>query len=115
MDRPTDVRHVFTQQERRFLCGVGVAGIPEIVGEIESFGAVIIIGSRLGQNLDTTGSQPVIFWREGILIDAHFPNLFLRRSHPAAESINQKRSATRTCSGPGDRDEVGQKVVRIVG
>ena len=46
------------------------------------------IGAGLGENLDSTETQFVVFRREGILVDADLANRILRRQLATAESVN---------------------------
>src|SRR5262249_7442155 len=59
--RATDIADVLLQEERRLLLRVGIPRIPEVVRDIETFGAVVSICSGFRQDLDPSGADLVVF------------------------------------------------------
>src|SRR5262249_6473071 len=86
----------------------------KVVGEVESFGSVEIVRSRLGNDFDATGAQLVVFRRKWVLIDPDLPDGFLRWRNPAAETIDEDRCSTGSGAGSGDRGQLRNQIVRIV-
>ena len=87
-ERAAQVSAVFAQQEWRFLLRVRIARVEDVVAEIEIRGAVILVGARLGENLDSPVAELVEFRREGVLVDADLANGIFRGQRPAGETID---------------------------
>ena len=112
--RPAGVALELIQQKRRLRRRVRVARVPEIVGEVPLRRPVVLVGARLGEDLDLAVTQLVVLRRKWVLVDANLADRFLRRKLAAAETVDENRSAVRTGRRPRQRREVGRQIVRIV-
>src|ERR1043166_648547 len=93
IERAAQVPAVFFQQEGRFLRGVGIARVPEIVGEVIKQRAAKLVSAGLGEDFDAAEPEFVVLRGERILIDADLANGILRRKFAAAEPIDEDRTA----------------------
>ena len=79
VDRSAQSAAQLVQMERRLLCRIGIAGIPEIVCEVVSDRTPEFVGTGLGENLDTAKAQFVVLRRKWVLVDANLAYGVLRR------------------------------------
>lgn len=76
---------------------------------------MMLVCARLGENLDASVAELVVFSRERILVDADLANGFLGWNLAPAEAIYEDRSAVGTSGRAGERLQVALQVVWIVG
>src|ERR1019366_8748347 len=96
----------FIQQEGRLGGRERVARVPKVVGVIPLRRAAILVGARLGEDLDLAVTQLVVLRRKRVLVDANLADGLLRRKLPAAEAVHEDGSAVGTGRGPRQRGEV---------
>src|ERR1019366_3631042 len=77
--------------------------------------AMVIIGPRLGENFDAAVTELVIFRREWILINANLANRRFWRKLASRKTVNVELAAVRSRGRPGQRLQVGEQFVGIVG
>src|SRR6266496_5795045 len=76
-ERTAHAAAIFFQKEWGLLLCVRIARIPELIGKVEIDRAFEFVSSRLGENLDASKAEFVVFRSERILIDANLANGFL--------------------------------------
>src|SRR5690242_7083790 len=59
-ERTLQAATIFLEQEWCLLCGVRIPGIPDVIDEVVVAGTVELIGTGLGENLNSTEAQLVI-------------------------------------------------------
>ena len=112
--RTADIADVLLKEKWSLLLRIGIPRIPEVVRDIEAFGAVVSIRSGLCEDLDPPGADLVIFRRKRVLIDADLANRLLRRYLAIGKTVDENRSAARPCARTGNRDEIGDQIVGVI-
>src|SRR5262249_32622669 len=114
-DGPADVAAELPLLEWRFGRSERIPGVEYIVAVIEESAPTVLVRSRLGEDLDATITQALVFGGEGILIDAYFADRFLRWKPPAREAVNIDLASVGASAGTGKGLQVGSQIVRVVG
>ena len=76
---------------------------------------MIFVSSGLGEDFNAAVAELVILRRKGILVDADFANRRLGGKLTGGKSVDIHLSAVRTRRRPGQRLQIGLKLIRIVG
>src|SRR5882724_9491150 len=100
--------------EWRFLIGVSVPRIPEIVREIVADRPAEFVSARLGEDLDAAESELVILRRERVLIEPDLANRFLGRKLASAETIDENGATIRSGRRSGQGLQRLGEIVRVV-
>src|SRR6202040_1231974 len=74
LDWTTKVPTQFIQQEWRLLLRIGIARVPEAIGEVVGAGATKLVRAGLSEDLDAAKAELVVLRREGILVDSNLAN-----------------------------------------
>src|SRR5579863_3831543 len=98
-DRSRQIPPGLAEKKRCFLGGIRISRIPEVVAEIIEGRAVKLVRSGLGEDLDPTVAQRVIFRRKRVGVDANLTNRLLGRKLACCKAVNEKLSSIR----PGRR------------
>jgi hypothetical protein len=75
---------------------------------------VILVGARLGQNLDSPETGAVVFGRERVLIHANLTDGRLRRNHASAEAIDVDLAAVGSRGWPGEHLKRIRQILGVV-
>ena len=102
------------ETERRLLCRVGVSRVQRVIGDVVAEIGVELVGSGLGQNLDSTEAELVELRRERILIDPDFTNRAFGRDLAATEAVDEDTRAIWSGGRSGEGGEICREVIRVV-
>ena len=106
---------VFLQEERRLPGGIGVARVPEIIGEVVVAQSFEFVRARLGEDLDAAEAEFVVLGRKRVLVDANLADGFLGRKLASAEAVDVNGAAVGTRGRAGQGLQIGGEVVGVIG